>query len=150
MVKSKKDIVWGIVLCIFCGIFYFLGSIWAQNEKLVLDEKKVALRVEMRKEELNFNQYSMLKFLEEKYESNGYKVYEPAYYGDLYPLRLRDAGVNIFIRGKFISLDKRYIDEAYNIYLVDSYVDGKIVEFRNFDEYWATRKELVESANSLG
>jgi len=145
-----KKIVLCIVVLMMSGVSFLGGKYLKETRQFRVDDKKVAIRVEKRKNEINYSLGMILEFLECKLEKNGFKVYEPSFLGDLYPERLNDAGVNIFVRGKSVSLDKRYVDEAHNIYLVDEFNRGNFEELRNFDEYISTNPWLIKGAEHKG
>lgn len=148
--KSYKKIgIWGLGAVACFGVMvagFYLGEFGAKKSGRIIDEKVVAFRVEEPKEFVDYDMGSLLEYLKCKYEKDGYKVKEFAYLGDLYPDRLNNAGVNVFARGQQISYDKRYIDEAYNVYLVHRFVGGHLEEFRNFDGYMSSQIDLVAAA----
>lgn len=145
-----KKIVLCIVVLMMSGVSFWGGKYFKETRQFRVDDKKVAFRIERRKNEINYSFGTILEYLECKFEKDGFDVEEPSFFGDLYPERLNDAGVNIFIRGKKVSFDKRYVDEAFNVYLVDDFSNGNFEELRNFDEYVSTNPWLVKGAKRRG
>ena len=148
MMKDKIKVA--LILCGILLLGLIVGYVWAVNTGKVLDNKKVAFRVELKKEDVDYDMKAMLSYLKCRYEKDGFKVADFAYAGDLYPKRLDNAGINVFVRGLAISLDKRINEDAYNIYLTSKFVGGHIEEFRNFDEYMTVQKGLMEAGKSAG
>ena len=145
-----RKIIYIIVVAVIFVSACIVGKSVKGKHEFKLNEKKVAFRLEMTEDEVNYGLGSILDYLVCDYERKGFEVLEPSYLGDLYPQRLNDAKTNIFVRGNSISLDKRYIDEAHNIYFVDRFTEGYFEELNNFDEYISTNKNLCSGAKSKG
>lgn len=148
--KSLKSLslLAGGCLVSFLGVYG--GEYVAKKSGRAFDEKGVAFRVGMRERYVDYDLSSLLKYMQCKYEEEGYDFRGISYSGDLYPQRLNNAGVNVFVRGYQISLDKRYVEKAHNVYFVHKFTGGHIEEFRNFDEYVSTQKDLVNAAKYSG
>ena len=139
-----------VCLCFALLLGLVIGYHVAIKNGRVMDEKKVAFRVELSKDDIDYDLSAMLSYLKCKYEKDGFKVDEFSYVGDLYPKRLNNAGINVFVRGYSILLDKRINKDAYNIYLVSRFIGGHLEEFRNFDEYMTIQKGLADAGKANG
>ena len=151
MNNIAKKYIFMVMFLLFAIILgYISGVCLAKKTGRALDDKVVAFRVGVRKDYVDYDLLSMLNYMKCKYEKEGYEVKEYAYEGDLYPTRLDNAGINLFIRGDFVSYDKRVYEKAHNIYFVQRFAGGYIEEFRNFDEYLSIQKNLINGAKQKG
>lgn len=148
--KIKKYIFLVVVLVVVVVLGFCVGLKLSKHSGRTLDEKVVAFRIGIREKLVDYDLKAMLSYLKCKYEKDGYEVKEFAYAGDLYPKRLDNAGVNLFVRGDFVPFDKRVNEKAHNIYFVQRFVGGYIEEFRNYDKYLSIQKTLVEAARANG
>lgn len=139
-----------VCLCFALLLGVVIGYFVAIKNGRVMDEKKVAFRVELAQNDIDYDLSAMLSYLKCKYEKNGFKVDEFSYLGDLYPKRLNNAGINVFVRGYSILFDKRINKKAHNIYLVSRFIGGHLEEFRNFDEYMTIQKSLANAGKAKG
>lgn len=143
-----------IFLLVFVGVCvallgFFGGKYAKERIGSKYDEDKVAIRVELVLNDIDYDLQAALDMLKCKYEKEGKDVYF-SYAGDLYPSRLDDAKINVFARGYAPGLDKRIANDTHNVYFVHRFVQGYVEEFRNFDQYIATNKDFVSAGNSIG
>jgi hypothetical protein len=148
--KIKKYIFLVAILVVVVVLGFYLGVKLSKHNGRTLDDKVVAFRIGIREKLVDYDLKAMLSYLKCKYEKEGYEVREFAYAGDLYPKRLDNAGVNLFVRGDFVPFDKRVNEKAHNIYFVQRFVGGYIEEFRNFDEYLSIQEPLIVAAKANG
>ncbi len=139
-----------ICLVLFIIILgYYGGKKYKEKLGFRYDDNKVAIRVEVPKDDIDYDLQASLNILKCKYEREGKKVYF-SYAGDMYPKELNNAKTNVFVRGYAPGVDKRVARGAHNVYFVHRFEQGYMEEFRNFDEYIATNVSFVEASNMFG
>ena len=149
MNKVIKTLVLVCFVFLVIGLGYFSGKYICENLEFRYDNNKVAIRVELPLKDVDYDLQASLNILKCKFEKEGKKVYF-SYAGDMYPKELNDAKINVFVRGYAPGLDKRIADNTHNIYFVHRFEQGYVEEFRNFDEYMSTNKDLVSASNRFG
>lgn len=148
--NKKMKIFLLVFMAVGVIVLGFFGGKYAKEYMVDgYDENKVAIRVELPLEDIDYDLQASLDMLKCKYEKEGKDVYF-SYAGDLYPSKLNDAKINVFARGYAPGLDKRIAKGTHNVYFVHRFVQGYMEEFRNFDQYIATSKDFVMAGNSIG
>ena len=103
----------------------------------------VAFRIGAEPKYIDYDFDMALRVLKDKFEEKGYKVGEFAYSGNLYPRELDDAKINVFVRGFMPFYDKRFNEDAVNVFYVHRIEDMLKQEFDKFDYYLTSQKNIL-------
>lgn len=107
-----------------------------------LKQKNVAIRINLRKQLVDYNMFSAIEYLKFHYIKKGYKVHT-LFGGNLYNPVADAAEINVFIRGNGPFLDARINKDAKNLYFVLNSEHIFPEELNNFDEYLVNSNEFL-------
>ena len=146
MINIKKIII--LLLVIVLGVWCGNKTSFINGHKI--DKKSFAIRVEVPKKYVDYELLSLINFTSDLFKSNGYNLKGITYGGNMYPQKLDNAYVNIFVRGYAQGFDKRVSNNRFNIFLFHKTQNIYFEEFRNYDYYISIQPEIINIMNILG
>lgn len=111
-------------------------------------QKNVTFRINLRKQDVDFNMYSAVDYLKQRFVEKGYEV-NVLFGGNLYNPVADKADINVFIRGNSPFLDARINKKAKNLYFVLNPEQMFQVELNNFDKYLVNSHEFSMHLKAL-
>ena len=132
---------------ILCSIGVLVSVILIIAVGVYLGEQKkelVAFRVGVEEKYVDHDLDMALNVLKDKFEKAGYRVGKITFSGNLYPKELDGAKINVFVRGFLPFYDKRFIDDAVNVFYIHRADMLVKQEFDRFDYYLSSQNSTLK------
>ena len=128
-----------VLVCLSLGVF---GGVFYRSWRM---SKTVAFRISTNEQFVDYDLKSALNYLQYEFERQGYRVLPWRYQGDFYFNEADNAAINVFVRSFDVIWDARMNKKAFNIYYLHRFVSIYAEEFRNYDYYLSSQKNLLQA-----